>query len=270
MLPGLNGEQVQLPVSQALPDCSQGGDPHESLLLCSPAGHPAAGASLHLTQLAVFLCQPVWEGHQVCVLLLQVAIPVVSVRLVKKHRTAGLVPNGLATTIDTSQKYVFVSLLSRDSVYDVLRRICTHLQVNGKKSLSLKLYLEEPSSLSMDEFPVVADFPPVLKWRRQPSVPSVSSSLPDLLGNSTSSLSTVDTPYPAEAPLTDRSLETEKILLTEAAPELGPLEYQLLKFFILLIVLLILSSCYLAFRVCSLEQQLAFLNTHSTLPLRER
>lgn len=26
-------------------------------------------------------------------------------------------------------QYVFVSLLSRDSVYDVLRRICTHLQV---------------------------------------------------------------------------------------------------------------------------------------------
>lgn len=28
-----------------------------------------------------------------------------------------------------SLQYVFVSLLSRDSVYDVLRRICTHLQV---------------------------------------------------------------------------------------------------------------------------------------------
>lgn len=28
-------------------------------------------------------------------------------------------------------QYVFVSLLSRDSVYDVLRRICTHLQVRG-------------------------------------------------------------------------------------------------------------------------------------------
>ncbi|KAK3558132.1 hypothetical protein QTP86_009868 [Hemibagrus guttatus] len=78
---------------------------------------------------------------------IKVAIPVVSVRLVKKHKTAGLVPNGLAITTDTSQKYVFVSLLSRDSVYDVLRRICTHLQVNGKKSLSLKQYLEEPGSL---------------------------------------------------------------------------------------------------------------------------
>ncbi|XP_042181575.1 GRAM domain-containing protein 2A-like isoform X3 [Oncorhynchus tshawytscha] len=180
---------------------------------------------------------------------IKVAIPVVSLRLVKKHRTAGLVPNGLAITVDTSQK------------------------VNGKKSLSLKQYLEEPSSLSMDEFPVVNDFPPVLKWRRKPSIPSVSSSLPDLLGNSTSSRRAVDIPYlPTEVPLTlkERSLETGKILLTEPVPELGHMEYQLLKFFILLIVLLVMSSCYLAFRVCCLEQQLSFLNTHPTMPMRER
>ncbi|KAL7867782.1 hypothetical protein SRHO_G00091660 [Serrasalmus rhombeus] len=201
---------------------------------------------------------------------IKVAIPVVSVRLVKKHKTAGLVPNGLAITIDTNQKYVFVSLLSRDSVYDVLRRICTHLQVNGKKSLSLKQYLEEPGSLSTDEFPVTTDYPPVLKWRRKPSVPSVTSSLPDLLGNSTSSLSAGDAPFTSDAPLEERCLEAEKILLTEPVTELGNIEYQLLKFFILLIILLIMSSCYLAFRVCSLEQQLSFLNTQPTLPVRER
>lgn len=201
---------------------------------------------------------------------IKVAIPVVSVRLVKKHKTAGLVPNGLAITTDTSQKYVFVSLLSRDSVYDVLRRICTHLQVNGKKSLSLKQFLEEPCSLSTDEFPVTTDYPPVLKWRRKPSIPSVSSSLPDLLGNSTSSLSAGDAPFPTDTPLEERRLEAEKILLTEPVPELGHMEYQLLKFFILLIILLIMSSCYLAFRVCSLEQQLSFLNTQPTLPMRER
>lgn len=38
-----------------------------------------------------------------------------------------------------SLQYVFVSLLSRDSVYDVLRRICTHLQVCGS---SLPLWQE--------------------------------------------------------------------------------------------------------------------------------
>ncbi|XP_051236834.1 GRAM domain-containing protein 2A isoform X2 [Dicentrarchus labrax] len=190
---------------------------------------------------------------------IKVCIPVVSVRLVKKHKTAGLVPNGLAITMDTGQKYVFVSLLSRDSVYDVLRRICTHLQVNGK-SLSLKQYLEEPSSLSMDEFPEV------LKWRRKPSLPAVSSSLPDLLGNSSPGL-TADTPFSTHT-LTDSSLETEKILLTEPVPELGHMEYQLLKLFILLVFLLVLSSCYLAFRVCRLEQQLSFLSSQPTL--RER
>ncbi|XP_053175417.1 GRAM domain-containing protein 2A [Scomber japonicus] len=203
---------------------------------------------------------------------IKVCIPVVSVRLVKKHKTAGLVPNGLAITMDTGQKYVFVSLLSRDNVYDVLRRICTHLQVNGK-SLSLKQYLEEPSSLSMDEFPEV------LKWRRKPSLPAVSSSLPDLLGNSTPVI-TADIPFSTHT-LTDSSppvvlksrkgdssLETEKILLTEPVPELGHMEYQLLKLFILLVFMLVLSSCYLAFRVCRLEQQLSFLSSQPTL--RER
>ncbi|XP_033482935.2 GRAM domain-containing protein 2A isoform X1 [Epinephelus lanceolatus] len=204
---------------------------------------------------------------------IKVAIPVVSVRLVKKHKTAGLVPNGLAITTDTGQKYVFVSLLSRDSVYDVLRRICTHLQVNGK-SLSLKQFMEEPT-LSLDEFPVpdefpvVDEFPSVLKWRRKPSVVSVSSSLPDLLGNSTSSLSAADTPFKSEQPLEERALQTDRGLLSEPLAELGQMEYQLLKFFTLLIILLILSSCYLAFRVCSLEQQLSFLS-NPNLPLRER
>ncbi|XP_076012444.1 GRAM domain-containing protein 2A [Genypterus blacodes] len=202
---------------------------------------------------------------------IKVAIPVISVRLVKKHKTAGLVPNGLAITTDTGQKYVFVSLLSRDSVYDILRRICTHLQVNGK-SLSLKQFMEEPT-LSLDgfpttdEFPVVDEYPSVLKWRRKPSV--VSSSLPDLLGNSTSSLDTGDMSFKSEQPLEERALQTERGLLSEPAAELGQMEYQLLKFFTLLIVLLILSSCYLAFRVCSLEQQLSFLS-NPTLPLRER
>ncbi|XP_023282495.1 GRAM domain-containing protein 2A-like isoform X4 [Seriola lalandi dorsalis] len=204
---------------------------------------------------------------------IKVAIPVASVRLVKKHKTAGLVPNGLAITTDTGQKYVFVSLLSRDSVYDVLRRICTHLQVNGK-SLSLKQFMEEPT-LSLDEFPtpdefpVVDEFPSVLKWRRKPSVVSVSSSLPDLLGNSTSSLSATDTPFKSEQLLEERALQTDRGLLSEPVAELGQMEYQLLKFFTLLIILLILSSCYLAFRVCSLEQQLSFLS-NPNLPLRER
>ncbi|KAJ0056751.1 hypothetical protein NL108_015292, partial [Boleophthalmus pectinirostris] len=170
---------------------------------------------------------------------IKVAIPVVSVRLVKKHRTAGLVPNGLAITTDTGQKYVFVSLLSRDSVYDVLRRICTHLQQVNGKSLSLKQLMEEPA-LSLDEFPaadefpVVDEFPSVLKWRKRPSVVTVSSSLPDLLGTSTGSLSSPDAPFTPETPLEERPLQTDRSLSSEPGAELGQMEYQLLKFFTLL------------------------------------
>ncbi|RXM98300.1 Zinc finger protein 609 [Acipenser ruthenus] len=169
---------------------------------------------------------------------IKVAIPVVSVLLVKKHKTAGLVPNGLAITTESSQKYLFVSLLSRDSVYDVLRRVCTHLQVNGKKILSIKQYTEEPSALSLllphDEFPTPDEFPPVLKWRRKPSTASIASSLPDILGNSTSSLSAVDASFQSDSTTQERSLETEEVVMVEPVPELGQMEYQLLKFFILL------------------------------------
>uniref|UniRef100_A0A096MG26 GRAM domain containing 2A n=1 Tax=Poecilia formosa TaxID=48698 RepID=A0A096MG26_POEFO len=196
---------------------------------------------------------------------IKVAIPVVTVRLVKKHKTAGLVPNGLAITTDTNQKYVFVSLLSRDSVYDVLRRICSHVL----PGLSLIFSVTKDEFPAPDEFPVVDEFPSVLKWRRKPSVVSVSLSLPDLLGSSTSGLGAADTPFKTEPPLSERGLQTDRGLLSEPVAELGQMEYQLLKFFTLLIILLILSSCYLAFRVCSLEQQLSFLS-NPNLPLRER
>lgn len=39
-----------------------------------------------------------------CVLRLQVVIPVVSVQLIKKHKTARLLPNGLAITTTASRK----------------------------------------------------------------------------------------------------------------------------------------------------------------------
>ncbi|XP_068814592.1 GRAM domain-containing protein 2A isoform X4 [Struthio camelus] len=80
---------------------------------------------------------------------IKVVIPVVSVQLIKKHKTARLLPNGLAITTNASRKYIFVSLISRDSVYDVLRRVCTHLQVSSKKSLSLKEFTEEPDAVSL-------------------------------------------------------------------------------------------------------------------------
>ncbi len=56
----------------------------------------------------------------------QVAIPVASVRLVKKHKTAGLVPNGLVITTDSSQKVRFhrVQVIDRQIEIQSLVSIC--------------------------------------------------------------------------------------------------------------------------------------------------
>nr|XP_023510109.1 GRAM domain-containing protein 2A isoform X7 [Equus caballus] len=91
---------------------------------------------------------------------IKVVIPVVSVQMIKKHKMARLLPNGLAITTNTSQKYVFVSLLSRDSVYDMLRRVCKHLQPSSKKSLSVREFPEEPKCQSLEVLI------PEMKWRK--------------------------------------------------------------------------------------------------------
>lgn len=69
-----------------------------------------------------------------------------------------------------------------------------------------------------DEFPAadesVDEFPSVLKWRSKPAVASMSVSLPNLLGKSSSNLSVPDTPVDPEQILEgDKSLQTTTALL---------------------------------------------------------
>ncbi|XP_026539855.1 GRAM domain-containing protein 2A isoform X3 [Notechis scutatus] len=203
---------------------------------------------------------------------IKVVIPVVSVQLIKKHKTARLLPNGLAITTNASRKYIFVSLISRDSVYDVLRRVCTHLQVSSKKSLSLKEFTEEPDAVALE---VIV---PEVKWRRR-STASLSLALPDagfqcIHRTSLSNLSAKESSCNSEEPLVSESTvnseeeedeeeeeEEEELVVDESyKAELRPADYQLLKIFIVLICLLVLSSSYLAFRIFRLEQQLSSLN----------
>ncbi|KAM9639005.1 GRAM domain-containing protein 2A isoform 1-T1 [Morphnus guianensis] len=220
---------------------------------------------------------------------IKVVIPVVSVQLIKKHKTARLLPNGLAITTNASRKYIFVSLISRDSVYDVLRRVCTHLQVSSKKSLSLKELTEEPDAVSLvrvraalgegrtamnsrcgQESVRLAPLEVIVpegKWRKV-SPASLSLSLPDadyqcIHRTSVSSLSAKESSFTSEEPLVSESaINTEEELEVEQScvAELRPSDYQLLKIFIVLICLLVVSSSYLAFRIFRLEQQLCSLN----------
>uniref|UniRef100_A0A665V9X9 GRAM domain-containing protein n=1 Tax=Echeneis naucrates TaxID=173247 RepID=A0A665V9X9_ECHNA len=59
---------------------------------------------------------------------IKIAIPVVSVTHIKKTKTAILVPNALVVAT-ANDRYMFVSLLSRDNTYKFLMSVCLHLEV---------------------------------------------------------------------------------------------------------------------------------------------
>uniref|UniRef100_A0A8P0NJ21 GRAM domain containing 2A n=1 Tax=Canis lupus familiaris TaxID=9615 RepID=A0A8P0NJ21_CANLF len=231
---------------------------------------------------------------------IKVVIPVVSVQMIKKHKMARLLPNGLAITTNTSQKYVFVSLLSRDSVYDMLRRVCTHLQPSSKKSLSVREFPEEPECESLEVLI------PEMKWRKVCPA-SRSLSLPDNIPCiPRASMDSVDSFFPSRkppgsgkpraqaaenggggvcsllgwalascprkmpncSPITENAVCEEEKLEEESRSdaELRLWDYQLLKIIFVLICFLVMSSSYLAFRISRLEQQLCSLNWDGQVP----
>ncbi|KAB0375136.1 hypothetical protein FD755_013628 [Muntiacus reevesi] len=224
---------------------------------------------------------------------IKVVIPVVSVQMIKKHKMARLLPNGLAITTNTSQKYVFVSLLSRDSVYDMLRRVCTHLQPSSKKSLCVREFPEEPECKSLEALI------PEMKWRKVCPA-SRSLSLPDSIPCiSRASMESTDSFFPSKKPPGSVSFflqihkgkpraqlasenrgwewagglpsisDCEEEKLEEGPTSNGELrlwDYRLLKVFFVLICFLVMSSSYLAFRISQLEQQLCSLNWGGSVP----
>nr|XP_012623727.1 GRAM domain-containing protein 2 isoform X5 [Microcebus murinus] len=194
---------------------------------------------------------------------IKVVIPVVSVQMIKKHKMARLLPNGLAITTNTSQKYVFVSLLSRDSVYDMLRRVCTHLQPSSKKSLSVREFPEEAACKSLEVFI------PEMKWRKVCPA-SRSLSLPDNIPCiPQASMDSTDSIFPSRKPPRSENVVCEEDELEEEPKsdrELRLWDYRLFKVFFVLICFLVMSSSYLAFRISQLEQQLCSLNWAVSVP----
>ncbi|XP_032100590.1 GRAM domain-containing protein 2A isoform X7 [Sapajus apella] len=195
-------------------------------------------------------------------------------------------------------KYIFVSLLSRDSVYELLRRVCTHLQPSSKKSLTVREFPEEPESLEV--------LIPEMKWRKVcPS--SKSLSLPDNMPRTPpASVDSTDGFFPSRtspgpeksraqvasenggrwawpmpgwgpacpkkmpncSPIAENAVCEEDELEEETGStgELRLWDHRLLKVFFVLICILVVSSSYLAFRISQLEQQLCSLSWDSPVP----
>ncbi|XP_059514231.1 GRAM domain-containing protein 2A isoform X4 [Myotis daubentonii] len=170
---------------------------------------------------------------------IKVVIPVVSVQMVKKHKMARLLPNGLAITTNTSQK------------------------PSSKKSLSVREFSEEPECESLEVLT------PEMKWRKICPA-SRSLSLPDSIPCiPPASMDSPDSFFSSRKPPGSENAVCEEETLEEeprSSEELRLWNYQLLKVFFVLICFLVMSSSYLAFRISRLEQQLCSLNWDGPVP----
>ncbi|XP_069481695.1 GRAM domain-containing protein 2B isoform X2 [Ambystoma mexicanum] len=102
----------------------------------------------------------------------KITIPVPSVVMIKKTKTALLVPNALVISTATD-RHIFVSLLSRDSTYKLLRSVCTHIEnisvanspVPSPAETSFRV--ERPTSLALDFNVDFSELDGIVRHRRQ-------------------------------------------------------------------------------------------------------
>ncbi|NWS46468.1 GRM2B protein, partial [Probosciger aterrimus] len=110
----------------------------------------------------------------------KISIPVLSVTLLKKTKTALLVPNAviIATVTD---RYMFVSLLSRDTTYKLLKSICRHLEdmsmsnSSNPSTAENSFRADRPATLSLDFNEDSSDLDGIVEQRRQEMEESSSS-----------------------------------------------------------------------------------------------
>ncbi|MCI4380930.1 hypothetical protein PGIGA_G00245610 [Pangasianodon gigas] len=170
----------------------------------------------------------------------KIAIPAVSVSVIKKTKTAILVPNALI--IATAQeRYVFVSFLSRDTTYKVLMSVCSHLDDKclGNSPIHSSAdgnYTVSSATLPMNFSADLSDLDGPVVQRRQEMGYSSSSDSPD-------------SPEYEKMPEHKRNVYDSKTL----RPSLLNV---LLMVYLFLVCILLLSSCYMAFKIISLEERL--------------
>ncbi|XP_008302891.1 GRAM domain-containing protein 3-like isoform X2 [Stegastes partitus] len=109
----------------------------------------------------------------------KISIPVLSVTFIKKTKTALLVPNALVIET-THEQNVFVSFLSRNTTYKLLKSICLHLEVDKTCSSPVtscenSFRVNCPSSLPLDFSGDFSDLDGVVQQRRQDMMESSSS-----------------------------------------------------------------------------------------------
>ncbi|XP_007541399.1 GRAM domain-containing protein 3 isoform X2 [Poecilia formosa] len=196
----------------------------------------------------------------------KVVIPVSSIHTVKKQKTALLVPNALSLRTSDGEKYVFVSLRNRESCYQLLRSVCPQIEdgstnssprfSSGENSFDKSKHVNSSQS-SLDDS---LDGSETQSLQNQPLQRAHREAVPHGNGSGFSSQQT-DSSSTEELSESGGSwmwnvTEKAKSLLVQR--EFSTLN-TLLFIYLILVVLLLLSSGYIGLRIVALEEQLTSL-----------
>lgn len=213
---------------------------------------------------------------------IKILIPVTSVILIKKTKAALLVPNAVVIATET-EKYLFVSLLSRDGTYKLLKSVCPHL--DGKSlgtspnppSLENSFGPERPTSLPLDTVDF-SNLDGVVRHRRQQMEESSSSGsqtpesenyqeplnderdyLNVIKSEQVSAFSSIHNKQGPERKSTlgvDGHLKSSPGLLQKVTSSHLLSVNSLLLFYAFLVCVLIFSTFYMGIKILALEQRL--------------
>ncbi|KAF7654503.1 hypothetical protein LDENG_00068770 [Lucifuga dentata] len=211
----------------------------------------------------------------------KIVIPVASVTFIKKTKTAILVPNALV--IETaSEQHVFVSFLSRNATYKLLKSLCVHLELDKSGRSVVTSSCENSfraacsSSLPLDFSGDFSDLDGVVRQRRQDMMESSSSGsqtpdydkiadfteLPDafLTAVKPGEVS-VHADVHLQSPKHGAGLRNGSVKVPQGAAfkhkSSQPASlHAILLIYLFLVSVLVLSSCYMAFKIVALEHRL--------------
>ncbi|XP_078718247.1 GRAM domain-containing protein 2B isoform X3 [Lampetra fluviatilis] len=211
----------------------------------------------------------------------KVAIPVLTVKAIKKQRSALLLPNAIGIT-SACEKHMFISFLARDAAYKALLSVCKQAEAVNENSSNNLVQLGQEQASSNCARPDAFN-PTTTDGLRLELVPS-NQTTPSTQSSSTSSVfeeheesspteikwknglhetdaisrpSSTQTAAPPAPSFTSR-LQQKMSYLLSSTPRTEDQQsvHYILVVCTLLIVLLMVSSCYMAVKIASLEAHL--------------
>ncbi|KAK5852299.1 hypothetical protein PBY51_023778 [Eleginops maclovinus] len=211
----------------------------------------------------------------------KISIPAVTVTFIKKTKTALLVPNALVIET-TCDQHVFVSFLSRNTTYTLLKSICIHLEVEKTcsspviSSCETSFRVQCPSSLPLDfsaDFSAgFSDLDGVVQQRRQEMMESSSSGSQTPDYDKINDFNSLPDPFLSTVKSGEVSVHADIHLQTPSQKHGAALKngctklngkpsqpmslHTILLIYLFLVSVLVLSSCYMAFKIVALEHRL--------------